>query len=74
MADDDLAPLLKPSHHLLLSMRKDSGNTLVPLDPPEKLTVDERLPVSVFSPLYVTDTRVPLSVTAFPSSPFIQIS
>ena len=74
MADDHLALLLKPSHHLPLSTRKDLGDTLVPLDAPEKLTIGERLPASVSFPLCVTDTRAPLLVTLFPSSPFIQIS
>ena len=35
----------------------------MPLDPPEKLTVDEHSPASVLSVFCVADTRVPLSVT-----------
>ena len=36
---------------------------MVPLVPPEKLTVGEHSPTSVSSVLWVADTWVPLSVT-----------
>ena len=67
MADGDLAPLLQPSNHLPLSTRKNSGSTLMSLDPPEKLTVGERSPVSVLSVLGVAAAWVLLSMTRFPS-------
>ena len=63
MADDDPFSLLQPLNHLPLSTWKDSGSTLMPLDPLEKLTVGEHSPASVLSVLCVTDTRVLLSVT-----------
>ena len=63
MADGDPFPSLQPLKSLPLSMWNDSRSTLVPLDPPEKLTVGEHSPASVLSVSCVADMRVPLSVT-----------
>ena len=46
---------------------------MVPLDPPEKLTIGEHSPASVFSVFWVADTRDPLSVTTAPSSLLFKI-
>ena len=74
MADGDLALLLALSHHLPLSMRKDTQNILVPSDPPENLTVGEHSTTNVYPLLCVTVKRAPLSVSHSSILFFIRIS
>jgi len=60
MADGDSFPSHQPLNPLPLSTRNDSRSTLVPLDPPEKLTVGEHSPASVLSVSSIAYNALPV--------------